>query len=173
MFTSWTLSQFLGSPTADILASIAVVALLLPLLLKITRVWCMVALYGTAALAALPISIASVAFDYSPVLIVYQVLLVRLHCEDGHACFVRHGAFSAVFLVAATTWCAAFGITPSTSVFAVLFGHPLAAVLIKAFMDKEVHHSTTLTKIASKPLTVYAIHLLVFALLANFLGMTA
>ncbi|MEZ5326989.1 MAG: hypothetical protein R3F19_18215 [Verrucomicrobiales bacterium] len=52
--TSWALSQFLGNPIADILASIAVVALLLPLLLKMRRSLSLTILYVTAALAVLP-----------------------------------------------------------------------------------------------------------------------
>ena len=169
VFTSWVLSRFLGYPVADILASIAVVAPLLPLLLTIPRGWWVGGLYAATALAIFPVGAAGVVFDYSPALIVYQVLLVRLYCEEGHRGVARHGTLSASLLVMATAIFGPLGVTPSPSAFVVLFGHPLAAIAIKVFVNRDAHYSTPLKRLASKPLTVYATHLLVFAALAILL----
>ena len=167
MVTSWALSNFLGSAIADVLASIAVVAPLLPLLLKIPRTLCLWGIYFTAALAALPVSFCGVVFDYSPLLIAYQVLLVRLHCEGEVSCVLKHGSLSGLLLVASAAAMASFGAPLSTEVFVVLFGHPLAAVVIRLFSSREDYYSTPLTRVASKPLTIYASHVLLFALVAR------
>jgi hypothetical protein len=167
VITSSTLTHVLGYAVADILVSIAVVAPFLPLILGLPRKLCFVGLHACAILAALPIAVFGISFDYSPLLIVHQVILTRLHSEGGLKIAGKHGLISVGLLVAASALIALVA-TPSASVFVVLFGHPIAALIISLVQRQEIYQSTPLTRIARRPLTVYTWHLVG---LAGFAGL--
>ena len=166
VMTSTILSSFLGYAVADVLVSIAVVAPFLPLLLKLPGPIATAFLYATAVLAVLPIEFAGIAFDYSPLLIAHQVLLTRLHCEAGFASAAKHGGLSLALSVLATGVASSLGVSRSPGVFVFLFGHPLAALIIRVVQNRSEHRSTPLGRFAKRPLTVYATHLLGFTLVA-------
>jgi hypothetical protein len=158
VITSTTLTHVLGYAVADILVSIAVVVPALPLILRLPRRVCVVVLHASAILAALPITVVGISFDYSPLLIVHQVVLTRLHSEGGLKLAGKHGLVSLGLLVTASVLVSLVA-TPSASVFVVFFGHPIAALIISLVQRQENYQSTPLTRIARRPLTVYTWHL--------------
>lgn len=169
VITSSVLSHSLGYPLLDVLASIAVAAPVLPLLLRLPPVMSVLALHLSATLSVLPVQIAGIAFDYSPALIIHQMLLTRLHSETGLGVAVRQGAISICLLALATVASASVGLSPSTSIFVVLFGHPVAALVIRRFQWQSECASTPWSRLSKRPLTLYAVHLLVLAMVSTVL----
>lgn len=161
--TSSVLSIATGRLALDVLLSIALAALALPVLLTLKRTACVAALYLLAALSALPLSVGQAAFDYSPLLIAYQMLLARLLCEGWRP--VAHLVLSG-FVVLGTSIAAMHGGQEvSASWVVVLFGHPLAAFVVHGLLREQEHYSTPITRLATRPLTIYAGHLCALGLL--------
>lgn len=169
--TSTALSIVIGHIVTDVLASIALATLLLKALLRMNRRACLWALYGAAIVAVFPFSVGGIAFDYSPALIVYQMLLARLHCERGFRVPVTHGVASATLMLMVALGCHQVGAGLSPGVFTVIFGHPLAALVIRSAQSQQEHYSTAVTRLASRPLAVYATHLIAFAATARWMGL--
>ncbi|MDB2348108.1 TraX family protein [Verrucomicrobiales bacterium] len=167
--TSAILSHHLGYAVADILVSIALAALALPSLLELPQRWIVTLLYATAALSCVPIEVAGMGFDYSPVLLIYQILLTLLLSRRGMASACTHGALSGLVLVFASFGISRLGVAANASLIVVMCGHPLAALVVHAIRRQEQHCSTPLTRMAKRPLTLYAVHLCVFAWIANVL----
>ena len=164
--TSMILSRHLGYAVADILVSISVVVPVLGWVFALRRRSLFVLLYVSGGLAAVPISAVGIIFDYSPFLILNQVVLTQIHAEDGIRSAVKHGLCSAAVLMVATGL-VSLATTPTASFLVVMFGHPIAALLIAMIQGRSVHQSTPLTRLAKRPLTLYALHLLGFAALAG------
>ena len=164
--TSTALSRFLGYAVADVLVSIAIVAPVLPWIFSLPRRAGLVVLYASAALAAVPLGVGGVAFDYSPLLILHQVILTQIHADRGLRSAAKHGLFCLALLMVATG-VVSLGATPSASIMVVLVGHPVAALVIALVQGKPTSWSTPLTRIAKRPLTLYVLHLLGFAMLAG------
>lgn len=171
--TSAAMSQYLGYPVADILVSIAIASLALPSLLQLSQKWCFTLIYGTATLASVPITVASIGFDYSPILLVYQILLTLLLSREGMRTAVIHGTLSGILLLLVSAGFSRLGIAVNISFLVVLFGHPIAAMILHAIRRQELHCSTPLTRMASRPLTLYAAHLCVFIWIASAVGLAA
>ena len=171
--TSAVLSNHLGHPIADILASIALASLVLPSLIQLSQRWIITLIYGTATVACVPVTVAGVAFDYSPMLLVYQIVLTVLLSREGMRMAVTHGAISGFLLVFISVALSRLGVAVNASFIVVLFGHPIAAVILHAIRRQELHCSTPLTRLARRPLTLYAVHLCVFAWIANALRLAA
>ena len=169
MITSTVLSLFLGYAVADILASIGIVAPFLPFIFSLRRPICLVLLHVSAVMAALPISIGGLALDYSPFLILHQVILTQIHSDRGLGSAATHGLVSLVLLVISSSLVSLFA-TPSASVFVVLFGHPIAGIVICLIQRKNTYWSTFFTRFAKRPLTLYVVHLLGLAAVAGFVG---
>ena len=164
--TSTALSRCLGYAVADVLASIAIVAPLLPWIFSLHRRAGLVLLYSSAALAALPLGLGGLVFDYSPFLILHQVILTQIHTERGLRSAALHGLVSLAILIIATG-VVSLGVPPSASIVVTLLGHPIAALIIAIVQGKPTHWSTPLSRVAKRPLTLYALHLLGFAALAG------
>ncbi|MFT5471180.1 MAG: hypothetical protein ACI8UO_006313 [Verrucomicrobiales bacterium] len=166
--TSWLFSVHLGYAVADVLVSLSVVIVALPLLTKMCDHLLIGVLYVTAALCVVPVSLGSVAFDYSPMLLVYQVLLTRLLLEKSGRVAGRHGVLSGCVVLLAAWWVYRSGGEITGSTYTICFGHPLAALVIFSIRGADDHRATLATFVARYPLTIYACHLAVFATLARF-----
>lgn len=160
--TSTLLSMSLGYFVADVLASIAIGAPLLPLLFRLTERQCIGILYFTAALSPLPLSIGGISFDYSPVLIVYQMLLTRLSTREGG---LKHVLWSGLVVLVAAFVGTAFGVPLSAILLVVCFGHPLAAIAVFAVQRQPSSQRTRSTRLAAHPLKIYVGHVFLFTLL--------
>jgi len=171
--TSAALSNYLGTPVADILTSIALAALALPMLVKLSHTLSLWVLYLSAGLACLPINVAGIGFDYSPILLVYQIMLAVSLARHGMARAGTHGVLSGLIVVVASFGFQQLGVAVNASLVVVVFGHPLAAMTVHALRRQEHHCSTPLTRLAQRPLTLYAAHVCLFAWVANVLSQAA
>ena len=170
--TSAILSQAVGFSVADVLVSIALVApvLMVPSSGSVTMHRLNLGLlYASALLATVPVHVAGIRFDYSPALILHQIALTRLFVHDSKG-WIYHAAIATGLAVGASfcLW-SRFGIAPTAAVFTILFGHPLAAVLIAAIRREDHVFSTPLTRLAAMPLRLYALHLGLFAAIGSLL----
>ena len=171
--TSAALSHHLGNPIADILTSIALAALVLPMLVKLCDSIALWVIYLSSGLACLPVEVAGVGFDYSPVLLVYQIMLAVLLARHGMARALGHGVVSGLIVVASSFGFSRLGVEVNTSLIVVIFGHPLAAIIVHALRRQEECYSTPLTRLAQRPLTLYAAHMCLFAWVAQMLSNAA
>ena len=126
-------------------------------------------LYASAVLATMRVEVAGIRFDYSPILIVHQIALTRLFVHDSKG-WIYHASIATGLAIGASlcswSW---FGVAPTAAVFTLLFGHPLAALLIAAVRREDHVFSTPLTRLAAKPLRLYVLHLGLFAAIASLL----
>lgn len=165
--TSGLLSVHLGYPVADVLVSLSIAVLTLPFLLRVGGRVLTVSLYGAAALCMVPVSLWSVTFDYSPILIVYQMLLTRLLYEKSATNAAMHGLLSGFVALLSGCLLVGLGAESTGSVLTICFGHPVAVLLIVAVRGAGNHRVLRAAAVARSPLAIYACHLAVFAGLAN------
>ena len=170
VITSAVLSQAVGFWVADVLVSIALAVpmLMVPIGGSIPVRWFnLVLLYASAMLATAPVQVAGIHLDYSPVLIVHQIALTRLFAYDPKRWIVHATIATALAGGASLCMWDWLGIEPTAAVFTVLFGHPLAALVVAVIRRQGQVFSTPLTRLARMPLRIYALHLAAFAALAT------
>ena len=159
--TSMVLSNRLGYAMADVLVSIAVVVPLIPLLTRLSAHTRAAVLFVSVGLAMVPLSFVGFAIDYSPALLVHQVLLT-IAAHDGKLRFETM-AISALLALLIAGALFKMGASVSPSLLIVLVGHPLAITVVSVvgFMHT-INHSWAM-RMGRRPLTVYPSHLSLFA----------
>jgi len=168
--TSVALSNHLGYAVADVLVSIALAAVALPTLLKLSQKEVVMLLYISGALACMPLQVAGIGFDYSPILLINQILLTITLSRRGMTNAAVHGALSGLTLLLTSLALGRLGVAVNASMIVVMFGHPLAALVVHAMRHQELHCSTPLTRLAQRPLTLYATHVCLLAWGAHVLA---
>ena len=165
--TSAVISLRLGYVVADVLASIALAAPLLPAILTFPKRLCLVAVYVAAVLAVTPAALCGVAFDYSPALVIYQMLLTRLVHGKGAA---THAVASGGVAVGTALALMEFGLPLPPAILVILMGHPLAAGMILLIRAGSSRRGRSTPGWAAHPLKIYAIHLAAFALSSQLIS---
>lgn len=159
--TSAILSVKLGYAVADVLVSIAIVSPCLHWWSRMPHRGTLTLTYLSAALAVIPLQFGSVAFDYSPFLLLYQVGVASWLRSQQHEHFV---ASTVVVMIAAAIG-SALGWATLPALLIVLLGHPVAiAVLLLGRKCRWEIPPIALT-LARWPLTTYAGHLFILTLL--------
>ena len=113
------------------------------------------------------ISVAHIAFDYSPVMLLHQAALVVAFHSHGVHFALRHAALASIVAVAIMLMnenCASLSITSATM---FLFGHPLAIIVIAQARSRR---RFSMGVLSNSPLTFYVVHLLLLALVNVMLG---
>ncbi len=164
--TSWILSEHASRITVDILGSMVLVILLRPVIRSMSERTGLLALYLTAITSGVPLGMAEVFFDYSPVLVLHQVLLVRL--KDVHRA-KTHFVVGTVLLLVSALCASQLGFDSVPIISIVLFGHSLALLIISLVWKRTMVIPTMLMVLSRWPLTVYAGHLAVFAMVSTFM----
>ena len=152
--TSIILSCHLGYAMMDVLVSIALVSPFTLLLIRLPTVF----LYVSAGLAMVPISFQGIAMDYSPALLIHQVLLTKVaHQKGGHVL----GPLGISCLVALLTAGALshWGVGLSPTLLVILIGHPLAILVIGLVHVSKRTPDMIVVRLGQQPLTIYAAHL--------------
>ncbi len=160
--SSTILSKQLGYPLADILVSLIVVAPLIRSLTKLPAGIQLWLVYPTACLAMIPVSVASVAVDYSPFLIAHQILVTGL-LLSGTAAWVPL-AGSALVSLATVALMVKLGVEPSSSVLIVVIGHPLAVLMVRFLQGLHIP-DRWISAVAAWPLSIYLGHLTLLAVI--------
>ena len=156
--TSAILSHELGYAMADILVSIALVSPFIPALIRLPRIW----LYVSASLAIIPISFHRVAMDYSPALLIHQVLLTKVAFErDGRML----GPLCLSALVALMTGgvLVHWGVGISLVLLVIVIGHPLAALVVWTIATVNTESERAAIRWTRHSLAIYAVHLVILS----------
>lgn len=157
--TSAILSHELGYAMADILVSIALVSPFTLMLVRLPTIW----LYFSSVLAVIPISIQGVTVDYSPALIVHQVLLTKVvHERDGQ--LLGPLGISALVALLAGGVFLQLGVGVSPALLVILIGHPLAVFVVWQVSAVRSTTSRTAVQLGRRPLTIYATHIALLAI---------
>ncbi len=157
--TSAILSHELGYAMADILVSIALVSPFTLVLVRLPLIW----LYISGCLAVIPLSFQGVTIDYSPVLIVHQVLLTKVaHKRDGRLLGPLGISAFLALLTGGVLLESGVGVSPAWLV--ILIGHPLAILVVKLVSAVRFTASRTAVLLGRCPLTIYATHLALLAI---------
>ncbi|MCB1100263.1 MAG: hypothetical protein KDN22_32155 [Verrucomicrobiae bacterium] len=166
--TSVILSTTLDRAMMDILVSIALVAPLVPFVSRLPPPLVLVCTYVTAVLAVIPLTVFGVEFNYNPILILYQAMLVRLgDVNRGLNNPKLHIIVSSILVIVIAVFLKRRGIDATTTVLIVGFGHPLAYAVIRVVSDRRLRLPNGAVPLARHPLAVYASHLIVLAALAR------
>ncbi|MEM7559521.1 MAG: heparan-alpha-glucosaminide N-acetyltransferase domain-containing protein, partial [Planctomycetota bacterium] len=123
--TSAILSCHLGYAVMDVLVSIALISPFTLLLIRLPNLF----LYVSAGLAVVPISFQGIAMDYSPALLIHQVLLTKVAHQKGGQVL---GPLAISSLVAFLTGAALsyWGVGLSPTLLVILIGQPLAILVV-------------------------------------------
>ncbi len=153
--TSCLLTKKLGYPLADILISLALVGPFLGVMARANQTLLLILMYWSAGLGMIPITVGGLAWDYSPFLVFYQMLLVWLF-HYRHARAWLHATAST--LVATT---AAYLFGQPVTLLIVLMGHPLALGI--GMVMRHLPFPSCFLSWARWPLTTYAVHLVILS----------
>jgi hypothetical protein len=157
--TSAILSHELGYAMADILVSIALVSPFTLVLVRLPRIW----LYISVGLAVIPLSFQGLTMDYSPALIVHQVLLTKVAHEGDWRLLGPLGISALVALLTGGVL-VQWGVGISPALFVILIGHPLAILIVCIVNVTGTTHCRIIIGLGRRPLTIYAVHLALLAL---------
>ena len=157
--TSAILSHELGYAMADILVSIALVSPFTLVLVRLPLIW----LYISGCLAVIPLSFQGVTVDYSPALIVHQVLLTKVaHKRDGRLLWPL--GISALVALLTGGVLLQWGVGVSPALLVILIGHPLAILVVWLVSAVRFTASRAAVLFGHRPLTIYATHLALLAI---------
>ncbi len=159
--TSAILSVRLGYAMFDVLVSIAIVSPYLHWWSRMSHRATPTLTYLSGALAVIPLEFGGVVFDYSPLLLLYQV---------GVASWLRsqqlgHIVASTVVAMIATSCGSALGWATLPTLLIVLLGHPVAIAVLLLVRNCSWEIPPVALTLAHWPLTTYAGHLFILALL--------
>ena len=164
VLTSILISRQVGYAMVDILASLAVATPAVKFVVTANRCRLLFATYTLAVLAAFPVTLGGVAFDYSPFFMVHQVLLVRITKAMTIKAGTAHGVASGVVVIATALLLTRLQMDTLPMVLVVAFGHPLAFAVIHFVKAGRFTVPEKVLRIARRPLTVYGSHLVILAL---------
>jgi hypothetical protein len=164
VLTSVLISRQVGYAMVDILVSLAVAAPAAKFAMIANRRRLLFATYALAVLAAFPFALGGVAFDYSPFLVAYQILLVRFTESTTIKAGTAHGVASGVAVIATALLLTRLQMDTLPTVLVVAFGHPLALAVIHFVQADRFTVPEKVLSIARWPLTVYGSHLVILAL---------
>ena len=162
--TSILLSRQVGYAMVDILACLAVATPAVKFAMTANRRQLLFATYTLAVLAAVPVTLVGVAFDYSPFLVAYQIVLVRITKAITIKTGTAHGVASGVVVIATALLLTRLQMDTLPTVLVVGFGHPLALAVIHFVKAGWFTVPEKVLSIARRPLTVYGSHLVILAL---------
>ena len=160
--TSMILSNRLGYAMADVLVSIAVVVPLIPMLTRLSARTRAVVVYVSAGLALVPLSFVGFAIDYSPSLLVHQILLT-IAAHDGKLRFETM-VISALLSLLIAGLLFQMGVSVSPSLLIVLVGHPLAIAVVSVVGSTHTINHSWAMRMGRQPLTIYGAHLVLLTL---------
>lgn len=164
--TSMLLTRQVGYAMIDILGSLAVVAPLVVMTARLHRRYLLVCMYVLAVLAPFPVTCGGVRFDYSPALVGYQFLLVRLMYDSANRNSVFHGVMSGFVVFLLGTTLKPFHVDALPAIMVVVIGHPLAWIFVRWAKLGQLKVPKKALTISRWPLTVYALHLIALAFLS-------
>ena len=155
--TSAILSHELGYAMADILVSIALVSPFILVLVRLPGIW----LYVSASLAIIPISFHGVAMDYSPALLIHQVLLTKVAYERGGHLLGPISISTVIALLSGVVFIVS-GAGVSSAWLVILIGHPLAILVIWTIATVNTSERAAI-RWARHSLAIYAVHLVILS----------
>ncbi len=164
VLTSILISRQVGYAMVDILASLAVATPAVKFVVTANRRRLLFATYALAVLAAFPVTLGGIVFDYSPFLVAYQVLLVRITKATRIKAGTAHGVASGVVVIVTALLLTQLQIDALSTVLVVAFGHPLAVTVIRLVKAGRFAVPEKVLSIARWPLTMYGSHLVILAL---------
>ena len=156
--TSAILSHELGYAMVDILVSIALVSPFIPALIRLPRIW----LYVSASLAIIPISFHGVAMDYSPALLIHQVLLTKVAYERGGHLLGPISISTVIALLSGVVFIVS-GAGVSSAWLVILIGHPLAILVIWTIATVNTESERAAIRWTRHSLAIYAVHLVILS----------